>query len=113
LPSGTIWYAKQAAIDANQSQYRHPVDDEVTTMACAQHADQASRRTTYGGKMARAEPRIIVAAVAIFTALAGLGASIRGLLYDSPSLVRYGAAALVLGVGCFVALLNIRTRDDA
>ncbi|MFM0237395.1 DUF2964 family protein [Paraburkholderia phytofirmans] len=69
--------------------------------------------TPYGGKMTRAEPRIIVAAVAVFTALAGLGASIRGLLSDSPGLVRYGAAALVLGVGCFVALLNITTRDDA
>ncbi|MDR6203904.1 DUF2964 family protein [Paraburkholderia graminis] len=63
--------------------------------------------------MVRAEPRIMVSAVAFFTALAGLGASIRGLLFHSPSFVRYGAAALVLGVGCFVTLLNTTTPDDA
>jgi hypothetical protein len=53
-----------------------------------------------------------VAAAAIFTALAGLGVSIRGVLFDSPSFIRYGAAALVIGVGCFVTLLNTTTQDD-
>lgn len=63
--------------------------------------------------MARAEPRIVFAAVAVFTALAGVGASIRGLLFDSPSFIRYGATALVIGVGCFVTLLNTTTEDEA
>lgn len=63
--------------------------------------------------MARAEPRIVFAAVAVFTALAGVGASIRGLLFDSPSFIRYGAAALVIGVGGFVTLLNTTTEDEA
>lgn len=62
--------------------------------------------------MIHAEPRIIVAAMAVFTALAGMGASIRGLLFDSPGFIRYGAAAMVVGVACFVLLLNASTRDD-
>jgi hypothetical protein len=64
-----------------------------------------------GGNMVRAEPRIILAAVAVFTALAGIGASIRGMLFDSPGFVHFGAAALVIGVASFVVLLMPRTGD--
>lgn len=63
--------------------------------------------------MVRAEPRIVVAAVAVFVALAGLAASIRGLLFDSTDFVRFGAAALVAGVACFVILLNPTAEDDS
>lgn len=41
---------------------------------------------------------------------AGYGASIRGLLFDEPSVFRYGVFAVVGGVACFVLLLN-PTRD--
>jgi hypothetical protein len=62
--------------------------------------------------MVQAEPRIILAAVAVFTALAGLGATIRGLLFDSPAFIHYGALALVAGVASFVVLLMPTTADD-
>ncbi|HYS63039.1 MAG TPA: DUF2964 family protein [Paraburkholderia sp.] len=63
--------------------------------------------------MVRAEPKIICAAVAVFVALAGLAELIRGLLFDSTDFVRYGAAALVAGVACFVLLLNPTAGDDS
>jgi hypothetical protein len=62
--------------------------------------------------MVQAEPRIILAAVAVFTALAGMGAAIRGLLFDSPAFIHYGALALVAGVASFVILLVPATGDD-
>lgn len=62
--------------------------------------------------MVRAEPRIVLAAVAVFTALAGMGACIRGLLEDSANFTRYGTLALVLGIACFVILLMPTTGDD-
>jgi hypothetical protein len=63
--------------------------------------------------MDRAEPRIILAAVAVFTALAGMGTSIQGLLFDSPDFLRYGAFALVAGVASFVLLLAPKADDGA
>lgn len=63
--------------------------------------------------MVRAEPKIICAAVAVFAALAGLAELIRGLLFDSTDFVRYGAAALVAGVACFVLLPNPTAGDDS
>ncbi|AXF12954.1 hypothetical protein CUJ91_32215 (plasmid) [Paraburkholderia graminis] len=44
--------------------------------------------------------------MAVFAALAGIAASIRGSLFDEPSFFRYGVAAAVGGVACFVLLLN-------
>ena len=55
--------------------------------------------------MGRSEPRIILPAAAVFTALAGMGATIRGLLFDSQAFIHYGALALILGVASFVVLL--------
>nr|WP_253958953.1 DUF2964 family protein [Paraburkholderia fungorum] len=52
------------------------------------------------------ESRIVFAVIAVFVALAGIAASIRGLLFDESQLLRYGAAALIGGVACFVLLLN-------
>lgn len=63
--------------------------------------------------MVRAEPRIVCAAVAVFFALAGLAALIRGLLFDSANFVLFGAAALVAGAACFVILLNPTAGDDS
>jgi len=56
--------------------------------------------------MVRAEPRIIFAAIAVFVTLGGIAVSIHGLLYDEDSLIRYGVAAVVLGIMSFVLLLN-------
>ncbi|OLL31185.1 hypothetical protein BTH42_13340 [Burkholderia sp. SRS-W-2-2016] len=56
--------------------------------------------------MERVEGRIVLAAIAIFIALGGIAAAIRGLLYEDGALVRIGALAMVLGVAGFVILLN-------
>lgn len=63
--------------------------------------------------MVSGESRIVCAVVAVFTALAGIGAAIRGLLDDSPGFIHYGAAALVIGVIGFVALLVPTPHDSA
>lgn len=63
--------------------------------------------------MVQAETRIICATVAVFVALAGLAGLIRGLLFDSTDFFRYGAASLVVGIACFVLLLNPTAGDDA
>ena len=76
------------------------------------HAGTASRALSKGDIMVQAEPRVILAAVAVFTALAGLGATIRGLLFDSPAFIHYGALVLVAGVTSFVVLLMPTTGDD-
>jgi hypothetical protein len=56
--------------------------------------------------MIRAETRIVLAAIAVFVALGGMAASIRGLLYEYPLWVHIGAVAMVMGVACFALLLR-------
>jgi hypothetical protein len=56
--------------------------------------------------MVRSECRSIFAVVAVFVALAGIAASIRGLLFDEPPIFHYSVAALIGGVACFALLLN-------
>ncbi len=63
--------------------------------------------------MVRKEYRIVLAAVAVFTALAGLGFVIHGLLFEAGASFRYGMAAMVIGVAGFVMLLNPTPKDDA
>jgi hypothetical protein len=62
--------------------------------------------------MVRSEARIVVAAVAVFVALAGIGSSIRGLLFDEPPFFNFGVSALIAGVACFVLMLNSSRDDD-
>ncbi|AFT88995.1 DUF2964 family protein [Paraburkholderia phenoliruptrix] len=62
--------------------------------------------------MVRAEYRIVVAVVAVFASLAGLSVAIDGLLFDKSGLVRYGFAAMVVGVAAFVLLLNPASTGD-
>lgn len=54
----------------------------------------------------RAKYRIGLSTVAIFVAILGIGAAIRGLLFDQEMVLRYGAAAVIGGVAAFVMLLN-------
>lgn len=61
--------------------------------------------------MVQTELSIIFAALAILTSLAGLGVAIHGLLFDQPDVVSYGGVALVLGITCFVGLLNTMDGD--
>lgn len=60
----------------------------------------------------RANCRIVMATLAIFVAIVGILAAIHGLLFEQDSVVRYGAAAVVIGVTAFVLLLNPRTGID-
>ncbi|MGA7813532.1 DUF2964 family protein [Caballeronia sp.] len=56
--------------------------------------------------MARAESRIVLAAIAVFVALGGMAASIQGLLYERAHLIHIGAFAMVIGIACFVWMLR-------
>ena len=56
--------------------------------------------------MGRLESRIVFDVLAVFVALAGLAASIRGWLFDELPVFRYGVAAVIGGVACLVLLLN-------
>ncbi|ABE31124.1 Conserved hypothetical protein, transmembrane [Paraburkholderia xenovorans LB400] len=62
--------------------------------------------------MVRSENRIVFSAIAVFVALAGIAASIRGLLFDEAPVFHYGVAALIVGVACFVMLLNSTADGD-
>ncbi|WP_181885404.1 DUF2964 family protein [Trinickia dinghuensis] len=60
----------------------------------------------------RAKYRIVLATLAVFVAIVGILAAIHGLFFDQDRVVRYGAAAVVIGVATFVLLLNPRTSID-
>jgi hypothetical protein len=61
--------------------------------------------------MIRPEYRIVCAAIAVFAALIGLYLVLDGLVFDAWAKFRYGAAAMVTGIACFVLLLNPGPRD--
>ncbi|WP_063552763.1 DUF2964 family protein [Burkholderia territorii] len=56
--------------------------------------------------MVRRQYRIVVAAIAVFVSLAGMMAVVTGLLFDETIALRGGAVALIVGVACFVVMLN-------
>lgn len=63
----------------------------------------------------RAKYRIVLATLAVFVAIFGIMAAIHGFFFEQDRVVRYGAAAIVIGVAVFVLLLNPRagTGDDS
>lgn len=63
--------------------------------------------------MVRTEYRIVFAPIAVLFSLAGMATAIHGLLFDGYDVTRYGVAAIVLGVACFVLLLNPTAGNDA
>ncbi|WP_144158157.1 DUF2964 family protein [Paraburkholderia sp. BCC1885] len=63
--------------------------------------------------MLHTEYRIILAAIAVFASLAGMGAAVHGLLFDEYNVTRYGVAVIVASVACFVMLLNPATGHEA
>ena len=60
----------------------------------------------------QARYRIGSATLAIFAAIVGILIAIDGLLSDHESVLRYGAAAVVVSITAFVFLLNPRTGID-
>ncbi|AOJ17402.1 DUF2964 family protein [Burkholderia vietnamiensis] len=63
--------------------------------------------------MIRRQSRIVVAAIAVFVSLAGMMAVVTGLLFDEAVALRGGAAALIVGVACFVVMLNPGPKGES
>jgi hypothetical protein len=61
--------------------------------------------------MIPAQSRLVAATLSVMVSLAGIFAAIDGLVFDSRTTFRYGAAALIVGIACFVFLLNPVPRD--
>ncbi|MDR3097360.1 MAG: DUF2964 domain-containing protein [Paraburkholderia sp.] len=61
--------------------------------------------------MVQGELRILVAALAVFAALAGLAVAIHGLLFDEHRAVLYGMAIVACGIVAFVAMLTVHPKD--
>jgi hypothetical protein len=61
--------------------------------------------------MIRREPRIVAATLAVLVSLAGIFVALDGLAFESQTTFRYGAAALLVGIACFILLPNPRPRD--
>jgi hypothetical protein len=61
--------------------------------------------------MVQGELRILVAALAVFAALAGLALAIHGLLFDLQKYVDYGMAIVAGGIAAFVAMLTVHPKD--
>ncbi|AYZ62743.1 DUF2964 domain-containing protein [Burkholderia multivorans] len=61
--------------------------------------------------MVRTELRVILAAIATFVMLGGIGVAIHGLLFDIQDALLYGAAAIGLGVATTAVALNVWPKD--
>ncbi|KVN32261.1 hypothetical protein WJ63_06115 [Burkholderia pyrrocinia] len=61
--------------------------------------------------MVRTELRIVLAAIATFIMLGGIAVAIHGLLFDVEDALRYGAAAIALGVTTAAVTLNVWPKD--
>ncbi len=61
--------------------------------------------------MVRTELRIVLAAIATFIMLGGIAVAIHGLLFDIEDALRYGAAAIALGVTTAAVTLNVWPKD--
>ncbi|AOJ16873.1 DUF2964 family protein [Burkholderia vietnamiensis] len=61
--------------------------------------------------MVRTELRVVLAAIATFIMLGGIGVAIHGLLFDAIDAVRYGAAAIAVGATTAAIALNIWPTD--
>jgi hypothetical protein len=61
--------------------------------------------------MVRTELRVVLATIATFVMLAGIAVSIHGLLFDLDNAVRYGVAAIALGMTTCAVALNVWPKD--
>jgi hypothetical protein len=68
-------------------------------------------RVSTVGIMVRDELRIVVAALAIFAALAGMAVSIHGMLYYESNIVLDGVIAMGVGIAAFVLMLTVHPKD--
>jgi predicted Co/Zn/Cd cation transporter (cation efflux family) len=63
--------------------------------------------------MVRTELRIVLATLATFAVLAGVAVCIHGLLFDQMRVIFSGVVVIVAAVATFVAVLNLRPKDDS
>ena len=63
--------------------------------------------------MVRRELRIVLAAIAVFAALGGLGIAIDGLVFNAEKPFRYGVIALIVAIAVLIFLLNPTPKDEA
>lgn len=61
--------------------------------------------------MVRTELRVVLATIATFIMLGGIAVAIHGLLFDLNDAVRYGAAAIAVGVTTAAIALNVWPTD--
>ncbi|EDO90768.1 conserved hypothetical protein [Burkholderia pseudomallei Pasteur 52237] len=54
----------------------------------------------------------MLAAIATFVMLAGIAVAIHGSLFDQDAALRYGAAAIALGVTTCAIALNVWPKDE-
>jgi hypothetical protein len=78
---------------------------------CAVRGFQGRRGSLAECIMVHGELRILVAALAVFAALAGLALAIHGLLFDEHIYVDYGMAIVAGGIAAFVVMLTVHPRD--
>ncbi|WDD91677.1 DUF2964 domain-containing protein [Burkholderia sp. FERM BP-3421] len=62
--------------------------------------------------MVRTELRIVLAVIATFVVLAGIGVAIHGMLFDQGRALFYGALAIVVGATTCVIALNVWPNDQ-
>ena len=61
--------------------------------------------------MVHGELRIVVAALATFVALFGLGYAIDGSIFDENDVVLSGMVTVALGIAAFVVMLTLHPKD--
>lgn len=64
-----------------------------------------------GKEMISSEARIVAAAIAVFTALAGIFAALHGLVFDKASVLNYGVLTILVGVASFAVMLMPMPED--
>jgi hypothetical protein len=88
---------------------------------CARQAWQQRLRTTLHAPrhasvreniMVRTELRVVLAVIATFVVLAGIGVAIHGLLFDQSRALFFGAVAIVVGATTTAISLNVWPNDQ-
>jgi hypothetical protein len=86
---------------------------EVGGEAAALHNPHAPRHASVRENiMVRTELRIVLAVIATFVVLAGIGVAIHGMLFDQSRALFYGALAIVVGATTSVIALNVWPNDQ-
>jgi peptidoglycan/LPS O-acetylase OafA/YrhL len=62
--------------------------------------------------MVKGEGRIVAALAAVFVALGGISAALRGLLFDQTAMTYYGVLAVFIAAATFVVMLTPMPGDE-